>query len=200
MITIGCHENVRAIHLPPGATNSGGSCDYMTKACKEYCVCQINQYELDVYNTLINVDAKEIAIRIRTEMIDTDCNILSWFATGDCPETLTGKISNIIYMLSKEGCIQCGFTRNSVLWERLLPLANTKIALTVEDPVEALSMSRLGMVGMPYYKQGVVEIMSRKRRRLTFCGENFVVIKGEKEEVYPEDCGNCHKERIGCFE
>ncbi len=206
MITFDCYNNVRAIHLPPGAANIGGSCDFMTKACKENCGYRINRLELDVYRNFMNMSPLTLALGIRKELNHYDCRILTWFATGDCPEMLTDKIAFIIDWLAEEGFVQCGFTRNTVLWERLLPLANVTLGLTVEDHKEAEIVSEKGLVAVPDYASWTVTLYKKAKAYFNCgggwgisCGANFVTINASAEEIYPEDCGQCYDNKRGCF-
>ncbi len=206
-ITFDCYNNVRAIHFPPGEINSGGSCDFTTKACRKHCGYKINQFELETYRTFMSMSPLSIALEIRDELQRYDCRMLSWFATGDCPEILTDKIAFIFDFLQEEGFIQCGFTRNQVLWERLLPLADIALGLTVENHRAAVLLSAKGLVAVPDYASWTVTLYKKAKAFFNCgggygiggCGANFVTINASTEEIYPEDCGLCHANKRGCF-
>ncbi len=199
MITFECYNNVRAVHLPPRET-----CDFMTKKCKAHCGYRVNRFEEDVFEELKIESASNIKLKIRDELREYKCKMLSWFATGDCPEDMTDKITTIIDWLAEEGFIQCGFTRNKRLWENLLPLNNVTLGLTVEDHNKAKRMSDRGLISVPDYDSWTVTLYKEGSSIYncgggfgTTCGEGFVITKAS--EVYPEDCGQCYDNSRGCF-
>lgn len=192
MITFDCYDNVRAIYF---------RCDFVTKKCRANCGYKVNKFEEDVFKI---ESASNIKLRIRDELRKYDCKILHWFATGDCPEDMTGKITSIMDWLSEEGFVQCGFTRNKKLWENVSPLRNIQLALTTESHKKAEKLSEDGLTSVPDYDSYTIRLYKKGKPIYscgalfgTMCGENFVIT--QTSEVYPEDCGQCYDNDRGCF-
>jgi hypothetical protein len=204
VVTFECYTNVRAIYLPPGRSLDGGSCDFMTEECALNCGYKKNKLEELNLEVFRECSPLQLGLEIRKELKEYDCKILSWFATGDCPYDLTDKVYSIMDWLADEGFIQCGFTRNVELWERLLPLKDITLGLTVEDEEWAKRISKKGLVSVPDYNTWTVTLYKDTKPYFncgggfgTTCGENFVITKAE--EIYPEDCGKCYERKRGCF-
>ncbi len=199
MITFECYNNVRAIHFPPRQT-----CDFMTAKCRKHCGYKANAFEYNVFKSFKDIDAQYLIDMIAAELQITKCNILTWFATGDCPKVMTEKISIIMTALEASGFIQCGFTRNRVLWDFSQWLPNARLGLTVEDEATAIKLSEEGLISLPDYDSWSITLFQKRKAMYncgggfgTTCGEAFVIPKAE--EVYPEDCGQCYTAKRGCF-
>lgn len=205
-ITFDCYENVRAVHFPPGLPEDGGSCEFTTKRCREECNYKINSFEKQVFADMTHEREIDLKVKIRYELDRFNCRILSWFATGDCPKSMTDKITSIMDWLSEEGYIQCGFTRNQQLWANILTMNNVRLGLTVEDHEKAEKLSKRGLVSVPNYDEWTTDIYVKGSRIFncgggfgTTCGEGYVIEDAPIEKVYSEDCGHCYKGNRGCF-
>ncbi len=179
------------------------SCDFMTMECADNCGYQVNEFEMAVLKKFLLDSASNIKLKIRDELRQHDCKIVTWFATGDCLDTLTDKTTEIMDWLSEEGFIQCGFTRNKQLWANTLTMNNVELGLTVEDEKTAEMTSKRGLVAVPDYTSWTVKLYKGGRGYFSCgggfsggCGAGFFTINGE---IYPEDCGMCHDNSRGCF-
>jgi hypothetical protein len=176
----------------------------MTAKCKKHCSYKVNAFETKVFDCFGVWGKQELADTIKSELQTTGCDILTWFATGDCPEAMTGKITVIMALIEEAGFIQCGFTRNRKLWKWSQNLPNTRLGLTVESKVKAIKLSEEGLISLPDYDSWTITLFQRGKAKYNCgggfgatCGEAFVIPMAE--EVYPEDCGQCYTAKRGCF-
>jgi hypothetical protein len=176
----------------------------MTRKCKVHCGFKVNQFEIDALASLNRFRHEVLVKRIGAELKKENCNILTWFAVGDCPESLTGKITSVMAGLSLNGVVQCGFTRNETLWKHSHFFDNVTLGLTVENEKRAIELSEEGLVSVPDYSSWTITLYKKMKPIYncgggfgTTCGENFVITKAE--EIHPEDCGKCYEGKRGCF-
>lgn len=196
------YQSTRAgsINFPPRKT-----CEFATEKCLKECILQSNSFEEATFRYFIGHSSEHIAKQIAEELNRYSYQVLSWFPeAGDCPIELTEKILKAMEILSKENYIQCGFTRNSLLWSQSHIIPNTRLALSVENEKEAYNKSADGLVSLPDYKTWQVKLLYHATD-LCLCGNGFIIplcgmgFVQTEEESTEEDCGLCYEKKVGCF-
>jgi len=183
------------ISFPPHG-GKWGTCDFMTPTCSKECKMEQTKKDIDSYIFFKNSSVRIIASRLLKEVKSSNSTILSWFvSSGDCPGKLTDKISGVIKIISENGIPQNGFTRNRNFWERANSIDNVVVCLTTEKKIDGLFP-----IAIPDYKTWKVDIIKKNQEFL--CGGGTVnrCGGGYFNEIHPEDCSLCHKEKIGCFD
>ncbi len=201
-------SGVKAIFFPVGKPPRG-TCEFSTDKCLTNCAAFKNA---DLKN-IIGYRAKKhtldyfkkesvfkICDKIIEELSDMDERILYWFASGDCPKSLQGKIINIIHHLIVEGIIQLGFTRNECLWEKTQSVSisylGVHLAFTVESTKEAREKQIFrGLVAVPNYKTSKISLYKANLYSGS-CGESR---KRYDELRHEDNCMECYQKEIGCF-
>ncbi|MCG8430399.1 MAG: hypothetical protein MJA29_04425 [Candidatus Omnitrophica bacterium] len=189
----------------PSHRGKYGTCDFMTKTCAEECRVSKSLPEIRSYSFFVKNDAKTIINRMLQEIEDNKAtNLVWWCESGDCPASMTEKISNIMHCISDAGIPQSGFTRNKALWSRANNIKNCNIALTVENEQEAVRLSEHGLISLPNYKTWKVKIFVEGQ--LYLCGGGGVGVPscgmgGVEQDDYwgEEDCSICFKNGKGCY-
>lgn len=202
---------VAGIYFPVGKLTEGGTCEFASEKCMKVCAAFKNATDTNkiaydekckIFSDITQCESKDIIWEIAKEVKRMKSEVLYWFASGDCPSEFTEKISHIIEGLSYIIPAQIGFTRNQELWEETNRLDNNvRIALTLEKPYKSRlqRMSSLGNIAVPNYNTGIINLYSCNRSH-TSCGADIVYVKTlDKIEERKADCGNCYKEKIGCF-
>ena len=118
--------NVMGIFFPVGRLKDNGTCEFATNECLKNCIAIKNKKECigytskeNIYQFFQNENVTNICIQLCLELDRNNCNIIAWFASGDCPSYMTDKIVKIIEKLQERKIVQCGFTRNINLWEKI---------------------------------------------------------------------------------
>lgn len=216
------HGRVPAIYFPAGKPKDGGTCEFATKVCLERCPSDVttNGLERAIYSEFVTQSASALKERLLMELLDRNCLLLHWFVWGDCPVALTEKVAWIIKQLKEEEVIQCGFTRNVSLWRKVCqsPSSNSlRMALTVEDADRVLDYCDDGLVAVPNYEKGMVELFYGSSDKETgkhvekdhvfygCCGEQWMADKTIVEyescadKIHEASCEKCFKHARGCF-
>lgn len=206
--------NVMCLFFPIGKLENGGTCEFASEECLKKCCANkpgsafrkgYKEMRRDVFNYFLNNSPGKITSRILIELEDVNCNIFSWFSSGDCPEFLTSKYISIVAKIDAEGIIQTGFTRNRRLWlfcKNHLTI-NARILLTVEN---INNISQPGIYSVPDYELGCINIWkltTYKKYVTEGCGGGFYkdhIRKSGKDQSHLElDCKACHQNNTGCF-
>uniref|UniRef100_A0A6M3L435 Uncharacterized protein n=1 Tax=viral metagenome TaxID=1070528 RepID=A0A6M3L435_9ZZZZ len=208
--------NVMGLFFPVGKLEDGGTCEFATPKCLKKCCAHTpgagtiigHEKKQEAYNFFLRNSIATIVKQIRAELKETNCNIFTWFASGDCPAYLTMKFLNVIIKLDRAGVIQTGFTRNIELWKECKKLSdNNKTLLTVENIKDIPKYSeQSGMYSVPNYEIGAIDIYFvtfTKVRKTCGCGGGYYEhhIK-DSERVLPHlklDCKACYEKKVGCF-
>lgn len=204
---------VAAVYFPVGKLSEGGSCEFASEKCLKVCAAFKNATDTNkiAYDakckTFINItqcESKDVILKIAEEVKEMQTEVLYWFASGDCPSEFTERIVHIIEGLSFIIPAQMGFTRNQELWEgtNRLKVDDVRLALTLERPYRSKlqSMLSLGTIAVPNYNTGNIKLY-RCNQSQTSCGAGIVYVKKLGETIKRKaDCGNCFKERVGCFQ
>jgi len=212
------YANVMGIFFPVGKIDDGGTCQFATAKCLKEC-CAISHKKIGpslvfrkkAFSFFVENNFITIAGKILEELKEDKCNVLAWFASGDCPITYKDKFVNIIKVLQDNGVVQTGITRSWNLWMDLLKIQNdqTRFLLTEEsmDQVNVRNQSG-GMYSIPDYKNGVIDIViseSHEVKKQYGCGGGYYtdhVLKGKiiKDDKYLDlNCQKCYDKKIGCF-
>lgn len=195
---------IPSIFFPAGKLNKGGTCQYATKKCLERCPsdCQPNELEKAIYKKFCGMPADKLAKQIHMELLDMNKLFLQWFAWGDCTSKLTEKIAWIIMYLQEHGVVQCGFTRNVKLWQKIKQV--TSIGYTVEDKKNISKFCKDGLVAWPEYKTGITHLyegFNVKEVLVATCSGTWMHVVGTDEPcvINEAQCDICHEKQIGCF-
>lgn len=196
-------SGIAGIFFPIGKLEDDGTCEFHTTKCLLVCAAincdsaekEIIGHELKkvTHDFIVEEDIFKVLHKITEELKDMKSNILYWFASGDCERKHIGKIIKIIKYLAEEGIVQCGFTRNKELWEKIGHYAN--IALTLESFVEVRKTQSAGLFAIPDYKTTKVKIYRGTFHSGT-CGMSFFTYKNIKRKA---NCVECYKQSQGCF-
>lgn len=191
-----------AIYFPPGLPERKGSCAFASMRCLVNCLTYLTHNSVTDYTfkKFQESSVQKIVSTIIKELEYKDPKLLEWFCWGDCPPDMTEKILVIMGMLSKEGVIQCGFTRNKKLWDVALNIKNVRFAYTTEDVEEIDDLAKDGLVAYPHYDTGETLLFYKttKERHHVSCGGSFVVEQATKIS-YEAECSECYKKKRGCF-
>jgi len=204
--------HVMGLFFPEGKIKNGGSCEFATNKCLKKCCAhkpgdgQKIKFEKKekIFQFFIENPIDQIFDQIVLELRNSNCEIFSWFASGDCPSKLTTKLFEIIQKLDEVKIIQSGFTRNKKLWKLCKKLSsNCKVLLTIEDPND---IDEDGLYAFPNYKIGAFDIYCVKNQQqyiTSGCGGGYYqdhMKKIKKEDSHLEmNCKKCYENRTGCF-
>ncbi len=206
---------VPSIFFPPGKPRKGGTCEFSTRKCRSRCPsdCQSTNVERGVLKLFKETPASELVVRLYDELLDGGKLFLQWFAWGDCPRSMTEKIVFLMLELKKKGVVQCGFTRNRPLWNKVC--GAIRLALTVEKMSQVEALCAVGVVAVPNYKTGCVSIYRSLHTKTAHklkhpystgeCGGGWVTwgetscTDAPVEALFEQNCILCHKNQRGCF-
>ncbi len=213
--------DVPTIFFPAGRAKFGGSCEFTTRKCRKRCWYDefSTAVEKDVLKAFKETSASDLLRQLTDEVVETNVWHLQWFASGDCPVDMTTKIAWLIQQLStiEPDMYQCGFTRNRPLWRMLPPTGKVRFVLTVESMRSAKAMCEEGIVGIPDYDIGFVNLYqgmekvaaSTEEKRIRHCGgcggawySTVTVTRYKeipKEHLFPANCMDCQRCKRGCF-
>ncbi len=208
--------NVMGLFFPVGKLENGGTCAFATSQCLEKCCAHHPgsgtkigfEKKRMAYSFFLDNTADKISRQILRELKKADCNIFTWFASGDCPSFLTDKYFDVIQILDKKGIIQTGVTRNSVLWGKCNELSNdSRVLLTVENIEECLTYSeKVRLYSLPNYKIGAIDIYKVVYDKIyvrSGCGGSYyddhIKSKGKVKAHLKLDCKACYVNKTGCF-
>ena len=205
------YAKVMGLFFPVGKLRNGGSCEFITeKCCIECYACSLDtdmgvesELKKQIYEYFVKTSSNRIAEQILKELKEANCNIFTWFASGDCPSKLTNKFYAIVKKLDIAGIIQTGFTRNEKLWKKCKNLSKSRILLTIENIDDQLVP---GWYSLPNYKIGAIDIVEvgiGNVRVSVGCGggyyEEHIKILGKDTSHLKLDCNACYKNKTGCF-
>lgn len=199
-------SSIAGIFFPVGKPEDDGTCEFYTTKCLLACAA-IHCIEENAENEKIGHELKKatydfitrenifkVLYKITKELKDMKCNILYWFACGDCEKKHQEKLINIIGYLYKYGIFQCGFTRNKDFWIETQKYTN-HIALTLESFIEVRKTQSEGLFAVPDYKTNKVKIY-RGDYCSGECGMSVYTYKNIKRKA---SCLECWKQKQGCF-
>ena len=139
------------------------SCEFATKTCLKQCSEQYNDMTWfdETFKYFKSVSGVKLYAQIKAELEDGNFKLLTWFDSGDCPTSLTNKVSDIINQLHEDDFSQLGFTRNEKLWLKVKDLeeddqcysnvtTKTRFMLTVERGTKII---KEGRYAVPDYKK-----------------------------------------------
>ncbi len=218
-------SGVAGIFFPVGKPEDDGTCEFASNKCLLACAAincnpkkgfkQIrnpdngstiqceegiekigHEKKKELYDFIIEKPVFQVCDRIMHELAEMKCNILYWFACGDCMKKDEARILKIIEYLDNEGVIQCGFTRNKTFWEESVKYTNY-IALTLESYWEVLKSQTMGLFAVPDYKNNTVKIY-KGQETYWICGGNFTYLKLRVNTI-KSNCLECFNKKEGCF-
>jgi len=195
-------SDIPSIYFPIGNISTGGTCEFSTDKCKEYCpsgmaVNEHEKYALDFFKT-------EHVIDIIAKMEDDfdyltnrpyNAKMIQWFVWGDCPTILTDKVAAVISGIRDLGIPQYGFTRNCRLWEIVPNEDRLHIGLTVDNLKKAFDMSVEKMTAHPDFEHGYAEMIFKGKIR-SRCNGWWCITELETRN---SDCNRCLIHGEGCY-
>jgi hypothetical protein len=204
--------NVMGLHFPIGKIEESGTCQFATATCiEECCACHLDtglgiehKIKENIYQYFLDNESDVILKRLVYELRKADCDIFTWFGSGDCPSTLTDRFFQVVKGLDLLGIIQTGITRNKSLWHRCLKLSgNAKVLLTIEKIEDGLTP---GMYSLPDYKCGAIDIVTIGIGKVYItagCGGEYYehklkILETDKSHLRL-DCRACYINKTGCF-
>jgi len=199
-------SDIPSIFFPMGNPKSGGTCEFATKKCIEYCPSgqQINKHERYSLNFFKMNDAQQIFEKLLVDYntltkISYNARMLQWFVWGDCPSALTNKVAEVIMLVNAKKIPQYGFTRNKELWKTVPSKDELNIGLSVDDLEEAKTLSSESgkMTAHPDILSGYAEMIFAGKV-VTRCNGWWCSVV-ETKEVRNSDCSKCLKEKTGCY-
>lgn len=170
-----------------GKIADSGTCEFATDECLIKCAAISNgtnenkipfKTKEKIFHYFRDKPTLKICNKIIKELQKCDHPILYWFASGDCPSTMTEKIASIIDLLDENGIRQCGFTRNEELM-KLISNNNCNIVLTVENEGQITRLREyVRLFGVPNYESGDVDIYKIEEETSApsvsySCGQSF---------------------------
>ncbi len=204
--------NVMGLYFPVGKLSEHGTCQFSTPTCiEECCACHLDtglgierKIKEDIYQYFLDNEFVIILKKIVSELRKADCNILTWFASGDCTSIITDRFYQVVKGLDLLGIIQTGITRNISLWKRCQDLSEkAKILLTIEKVSDDMEP---GLYSLPDYKCGVISIVTvgiGKVHIAAGCGGGYYEYKMkilETDKTHLKlDCKACYANKTGCF-
>lgn len=193
---------VLAIYFPPGLPERGGSCVFASMKCLVNCLTYLthNDITAETFDAFKNRTEGELSASIWSQIKDKKPRLMEWFCWGDCPPELTQKVSSVMWGLSKNGAIQCGFTRNEELWKIALKIPNARIGITIEDIGSVDDYAKKGLVAYPIYDTGHTKLFYKtdKTKSSGMCGCTFMYDEAIQIN-YEADCQTCYENKRGCF-
>jgi len=199
-------SDIPSIFFPIGSPKKGGTCEFATKKCIEYCPSgqQINDHERYSLRFFEMNSAQQIFEKLLVDYealikIPYNAHMLQWFVWGDCPSTLTSKSAEVIMLVNSQGIPQYGFTRNKKLWETVPAKNDLNIGLSVDGLKKAkrLSLKSGKMIAHPDISSGYAEMIFAGKVVTRYNGWWCSVV--ETKEVRNSDCSKCLKEMTGCY-
>ncbi len=199
-------SGIAGLFFPVGKPEDDGTCEFYSEKCLLACAAihcidenaenKIIGHELKkaAYDFIVKENLFKVLYKITEELKVMKCNILYWFACGDCKKEHQERLMNIIEYLHKYGIVQCGFTRNKNFWEEVQKYTQY-IALTLESYTEVQKTQRTGLFAIPDYKTNKVKIYRGEFHSGT-CGMS---VYSFKNIVRKANCLECYKLKQGCF-
>jgi len=188
-----------AIFFPVGPLKDGGSCEYLTEECLKYCPShEINEHETRALQYFEENDAHDIIDRIIKELCQESIMHLYWFSWGDCPETLTYKITKVMFGLLRKGVLQNGFTKNPHLWKTIPFDDRLRIGYHVDTYNEIIKLSTdKNIICLPDVDVGKAELYFKGEKIARCCGIWCEWVK--EKTIRIADCQECYIYKKGCF-
>lgn len=195
-------SDIPSIYFPIGSPKKGGTCEFATEKCMEYCPSGqvVNEHEKYALAYFKNNSSCAIADKIITDFgflanRPYNAKMIQWFVWGDCPSSLTEKVSEVILKIRDAGIPQYGFTRNRHLWELVPNEDRLHIGLTVDDPKIALELSVDKMTAHPDFEHGYAEMIFKGEIR-SRCNGWWCITELETRN---SDCTRCLAHGEGCY-
>ena len=199
-------SDIPSVYFPIGKPNIGGTCEFATRKCMEYCPSgqQINEHERYALNYFKQHDQNNIYKKLLKDfselsLVPYNAKMIQWFAWGDCPSDLTGKIAAVMLLLRDQKIPQYGFTRNKMLWEMIPASDILNIGLSIDDLKKAkqISIDSGKMTAHPDFNSGYAEMIFGGKI-VTRCNGWWCIVQ-ETKETRNSDCAQCLKEGTGCY-
>lgn len=199
-------SSVAGIFFPIGKPEDDGTCEFYSAKCLLACAAihcieenaeneKIgHEFKKATYDFIVKENIFKVLYKITEELKDMKCNILYWFACGDCEKKHQERLIEIIQYLYKYDIIQCGFTRNKSFWLEIQKYTN-HIALTLESYNEVQKTQSSGLFAIPDYKINKVKIY----RGELHCGTCGMSVYTFDKMVRKANCLECWKQKQGCF-
>lgn len=197
-------SDIPSVYFPIGKPEDGGTCEFATRKCIEYCPSGqvINDHEKHALAYFKRYTAGTVFKRLIKNFeslaaIPYNARMIQWFAWGDCPSDLTGKIAEIILRIRDEGIPQYGFTRNKMLWEMIPSSDFLSMGLSIDNLKEAkeVSIESGKMTAHPDFKSGYAEMISNGKI-VARCNGWWCITE---VETRTSNCGKCLTEKTGCY-
>jgi len=222
-IVVPAGRSIAEVSWPAYSRRQGGTCDFMTEQCKKHCILMTNHIEKKSFAFFEDNEPHVIVRRLIEDINELNATVLCWFiGSGDCPRRMTGKLIEVVNILSDLNIRQHGFTRNIDFWWEANQVPMCTIALTVEKGdaeryKEASSKcvwdeKRTYLIAEPNYNRGTVRIFKMgevNKKLVAGCGVGWVISgsgwteKHKKDNPPPkvtvEDCSLCLENNDGCF-
>lgn len=187
-----------AIFFPVGHPEEGGSCDFLTHHCKEYCPGrEQNEHERRALLFFRSNNINIITERILDEISMYAIMHLYWWPWGDCPRDMTEKIAKIMLRLNKTGLLQNGFTRNRKLWQKIPADNRLRIGYHAETIEEAKSLSKKKITCCPDVGKGKGILYHNGNKIARCCGIWCEWLTLAETRI--ADCQECYLYGQGCF-
>jgi len=148
-----------------------------------------------------------------SQITETNSSVIGWWiGSGDCPNSMTDKMSDVIHRISDLNIPQNGFTRNKMLWGEVNKYSDVRVALTVEKQAKAGFMDLMSnapefngfLIAEPQYDITRVLIYRLGDDKKVLCGGGYTSPCGGgyvefQGETTIEDCSLCQRDCIGCY-
>jgi len=197
-------SDIPSIYFPIGSLEDGGTCEFATLKCQEYCPSGMKsnyheRYALDYFK---NNSARKVVNKLIEDFnyliaIPYNSKMIQWYTWGDCPSELTEKVVLIILNIYRQKIPQYGFTRNIKLWEKIPKKYGLSIGLTVDslDKAKKISLASGKMTAYPDFASGYANMIIDGKIK-TKCNGWWCITD---KETRNSDCSRCLSCIEGCY-
>jgi len=199
-------SDIPSVYFPIGKPSDGGTCEFATRKCIEYCPSgqTINEHERYALNYFQKHNQDEIFLKILSDYnqlssISYNAKMIQWFTWGDCPTQLIRKVAIVMLLLRNKKIPQYGFTRNKMLWE-IIPRSDIlNIGLSIDNLkiAKQVSIDSGKMTAHPDFNSGYAEMIF-DGKIITRCNGWWCIVQ-RTEEIRNSDCSLCLIEKTGCY-
>jgi len=199
-------SDIPSVYFPIGKLKDGGTCEFATRKCIEHCPSgqTINEHERYALNYFQKHNQDKIFQKMlfdydQLSLIPYNAKMIQWFAWGDCPSNLTGKVAAVMLLLQKQKIPQYGFTRNKMLW-KMIPASNfLNIGLSIDvlEKAKQVSVESGKLTAHPDFDSGYAEMIF-DGKIITRCNGWWCIVE-KTGETRNSDCALCLTENTGCY-